>query len=120
MKTFKIIFVAHHMGPLSKGKDSKCILLFGATDIDASLLLFYSPLCLSPMSITAFLHLNALTLFLIGVFFGGIDFMVFIKLRALVGRKKSIRSSDVICLTFSSLRVMNGKERNESVDGKQT
>ena len=37
----------------------------------------------------------------------------FIKLRVLVGRKKSIRGSDVICLTFSSLGVMNGKVRKQ-------
>lgn len=49
--------------------------------------------------------------------------MVFIKLRVLVGGKKSICSSDVICLTFSSLGVMNGKVRKQmtkSVDGKLT
>ena len=38
---------------------------------------------------------------------------LFIKLRVLVGRKKSIRGSDVICLTFSSLGVMNGKARKQ-------
>lgn len=40
-----------------------------------------------------------------------------------MGEKKSICTSDVICLTFSSLRVMNGKVRKQltkSVDGKQT
>lgn len=97
--------------------------LFGAAGIDAPLLIFffYSPSpcvnkIVSPPECAD--TISYLCLFL------GIDFMVFIKLRVLVGRKKkSICSSDVICLTFSSLGVMNGKVKKQMtklVDGKRS
>lgn len=63
--------------------------LFGAAGIDAPLLIYFFSTPLPPVSIRLFLHLNVLTPFLICVFFLGIDFMVFIKLRVLVGRKKN-------------------------------
>jgi len=47
----------------------------------------------------------------------------FIKSRAFYRGKKSIKSCDIICLTFSSLGVMNGKVRKQlikCVDGKHS